>query len=370
MEAGGCGSVGVGRMRARLVTSTLAVLFVLAVPPAGAAEYDPVASGATTLTISAPFAKLLASHHVSIQAKGGAKRRGPKIVLPASGGDFDPVLGTGTVESEGTIVFVSGKRRVPFRAIVFKAKRSPFYARVGGTQFKVAGAKRLSSKREGFGVGFTATGLRLSAKVATRLDKKLRLGKAIQPGQEIGVLTSRVAPRTVHLLPQNRVALALDPAFVAKLNKLFVSLNPIAPAELGPGPTLSFPIGPESALAPDGTTGLIKTGGSVELLQLGSAQIFWREVWLEPGAAVIAAEADVEPSPPKAGRQPQAPLLSFPAGGQLVADPAAGTIVVSGRGVTLTAATAEALDSSFAEGKPTFVAGESVGTISFTAQAH
>lgn len=352
----------------RLPAALLAaiVLPALVAPGAQALEYDPVASGTTTLTLSAPFARLLSAHHVSIEAKAGAKRRGRKILLPASGGEFDPAHGLGTVESEGTVLFVAGNRKVPFRSIAFKAKRSPLYARVGGTQFKVASGARVGSKREGFGIGFTATGLRLSAKVATRLDKKLRLGKAIEAGQQLGTIASRVNPRTVHLLAQNRLSLAIDPAFAAKLNKLFVSVNPIAPAELGPGPTLSFPIGPESVLAPDASSGLVKTGGSVELLQLGSTQVFWRAIALEPGPAVVSSEVDLEPSPPKPGRQPLGPLLSLPAGGQLTSNPAQRTIAVSGRSATLTAATAQALNSSFANGEAAFAAGELVGSLSFT----
>ena len=356
----------------RLPAALLAAILLpaLIAPSAQALEYDPVASGTSTLSLAAPFTGLLASHHVSIQVRAGAKRRGQKIQLPVSGGEFEPIRGLGTLEHEGSIVFVSGRRKVPFRLISFKAKRSPLYARVGGTQFKVASAQKLTSKREGFGVGFTASGLRLSAKVATRLDKKLRLGNAIQPGQQLGTIVSKVNPSAVHLLPQSRVSLALAPAFVAKLNSLFVSLNPIAPAELGSGPTLSFPISPESILSPDASTGLIKTGGAVELLQLGSAQIFWQEPWLEPGSAFISSESDLEPSPPKPGKQPRGALFAFPSGGQLTVDPTSRTIAVVGRTASLTPATAESLNSSFSKGEPTFAPGEMIGTISFAAQAH
>jgi hypothetical protein len=361
-------------MKARPGRTKLAIVSCLViclghVASAQAGEYDPVASGTTTLSLSAPFFRLLAAHHVSIEARGGAERKGRKIVLSAAGGEFEPLQGTGTVESEGTIAFVAGKRKLPFRAIVFKAKRSPLYAKVGGGQLKIASGARLASKREGFGYGFTATGLKLTAKIASRLNKKLRLGKAIAAGQPLGTLTSRVTPASVHLLAKNRVSLAMDPGFVGKLNKLFVSLNPIAPAELGAGPTLSFPIGSESVLAPDGSNGLIKTGGSLELLQLGSAQLFWQEPWLEPGAATISAETDLEPSPPKAGKQPRGPLLSLGTA-QASADPSARTISASGQTATLTASTADALNSSFSDGKTTFAAGEAIGEISYLAQGH
>jgi hypothetical protein len=361
-------------MKAGPVSTKLALALWLAlclghIASAQAVEFDPVASGTTTLSLSAPFSRLLAAHHVSIEVRGGATRGGRKIVLPAASGEFEPLQGTGTVESDGTIVFVAGKRKLPFRAIVCKAKRSPLYAKVGGGQLKIASGAKLTSKREGFGFGFTATELKLTAKIASRLNKKLRLGKAVAPGQALGTLTSRVTPATVHLLPTNRISLAMDPGFMAKLNKLFVSLNPVAPAELGAGPTLSFPIGPESVLAPDAAGGLIKTGGSVELLQLGSAQIFWRELRLEPAVATVSAEPDLEPSPPKPGKQPSGPLLSV-AGGQIIADPSPRTISLSGQTATLAATTADALNSSFSDGKTTFAPGETIGTISYLAQGH
>lgn len=374
MEAGDCRTVGVGWMKAAVRSALLFGAAWLTLCPGSAAdaspvEYDPVASGTTTLTVAASFSRLLGSHHVSIVGRAGAKVRGRKILLPATGGEFEPLIGKGTVENEGTIIFVAGKRKVLLRATAFKAKPSPFYAKVGGGQLKIAKAKNLTFKREGFGIGFTATGLRLSPKVATRLDKKLRLGKAIKTGQQLGTMVSRVTPSTVHLLARNRVSLTLDAGFVAKLHELFVSINPIAPAELGPGPTLSFPIELESALAPAGSSGLIKTGGAVELLQLGNAQTFWREIWLEPSLATLASEVDLEPSPPKAGKQPHGPLLSLGAG-QVSADPLARTISGSGETAVLPQSTADQLNSSFSDGKTTFATGELLGTLSFMAQGH
>lgn len=348
----------------RALAVLIAGAALLAAPPAEAASYDPVASGKTTLTLSPSFARFLAERHVSIELRGGAKRQGRRIVLPVAGGEVDSAAGLAGVDNAGTIIFVAGKRQLPLRAIVFKAKRSPLYAKVGGGQLKIASAKRISSSRKGFGASFNATGLRLTAKAATRLDKKLRLGRALRGGEEIGTLAVSVQPRTVHLLPQGRIYLAIDPAFFAKLNDLFVSLNPIAPAELAPGPVLSFPVGLESTLAPDAGLGTIKTGGAVELLQLGSAQVFWREQWLEPGSAAISSEVDVQPSPPRPGKQPRGPLLSLVPGGSVVSNPSSRTIEISGKAVSLTAATAESLNAAFADGRPTFAAGEPVGTLS------
>src|SRR3954453_8819275 len=76
-------------MRYALI-STLVVLasWLAGAVEAEASSYDPVASGTVRIPLSASFAKLLASHHVSVEPRGGAKRKGRKIVLTAVGGEF------------------------------------------------------------------------------------------------------------------------------------------------------------------------------------------------------------------------------------------------------------------------------------------
>jgi hypothetical protein len=347
----------------------LAAALVMMLAAQAQASYNPVGNGSTAITFSSAFSKSLAQNQVKVQVHAGAKKAGRSIVLPAAAGEVDPRLGTGTVESSGTIVFVAGKRRVPFRDIVFKAKRAPLYAKVAGNQLKIASGARLASERSGFGVDFEVANLRLTSKVATRLNKKLRLGKALTAGLPLGRITVKTSPATVHLREEGRLSLAVDPAFFAKLDKLFVSLNPIAPTELTAGPVLSFPVGPESTLAPDGHAGTVKLGGSVELLQLGTAQVFWREVWLEAGAGALLAEVDAEPSPPYAGKQAQGGLLALPSGGTFDSEPAVRTIGLTGQSAVLTEASAATLNAAFAKGEPRFAGGESVGTLSMSVTA-
>jgi hypothetical protein len=280
----------------------------------------------------------------------------------------DPVLGLGTVDHSGAIVFAQGSRRLPLRDLTFKTKRAPLFAKVGGSQLKLATASKVDDRRTGFGTEFTASGLNLTSKFVSRLSKKLRLRDVFRPGQLIGRIESTTQPSTLHLREEGRLQLAIDPAFKQKLDNLFVSVNPIAPAELAPGPVLSLPIGLESTLAPDASSGTLKLGGSAELLQLGSAQVFWREFWLQPEAGSLLAESEVLPSPPHPGRQLQAPLLVFgdsPAA--VVSDPSAHTIEVNGLGVTLTGSTAASLNDAFAGGAGVFGAGEGVGVVSFRA---
>ncbi len=345
------------------------VAFGIAALAAGPAQggYDPVSGGSMRISFAPSFLRVLRTHGVALQVAGG-KLQGGRVTLPASGGRVDAGAGSGTVDSAGRIIFASGKRRVILRKISFNAKRSPLQAKVGGGKLKLATGARLADKRAGFGVEFTAGGMRLSSKFATRLNKKLGLGRTLAAGQPLGVMRVSAQPATVHLRPEGRVYLALDPTFKAKLDQRFVSLNPIAPAELSAGPTLSFPVGLESTLAPDGSSGTVKLGGQVELLQLGSAQMLWREVWLEPGPPSLLAETDVQPAPPHPGATPQAPLLSL-SGMVTTSNPGSLTIFTESQDVTLTATTADKLNAAFAESASTFMAGERIGRLSLDARA-
>ena len=331
------------------------------------ASFDPLGSGTTKLTLDKGFARLLAAHGVKLSATAPATRHGRSFALPVSGGALDPVEQKGEIKQVGALVFQRGARRVPLREIVVKTKPEPLIAKVGGGQLKFASAGKRQFARAGFGSTFTARPLRLSAKLATRLAKKLRLHGVFTSGQLLGTLRSSAQPATVAILPIGRATLTPDPAFIAKLDSLFISLNPIAPAERSPGPIFSLPIIAGGALAPDAGVGTLRSGGSLEFLQLGAGQIFWHELWFDPGTHQVLAEADIEPTPTFPGKLGQVPVLALGTGG-VASDPVARTIAISGAPLTLTAATAAYFNQAFASGKEAFAPGELLGTASFSAQ--
>jgi hypothetical protein len=166
---------------------------------------------------------------------------------------------------------------------------------VGGSQLKLATSAKISSTRAGFGAKFSAQKLKLTAKLATRLNKKLRPKVPFTANQPLGTLITDAQPQLVTVLESGRATLVFDPGFESKLNSLFVSLNPIFPAE-HVGSTFTFPIVIGGAIAPDASQGTLRTGGDVELLQLGGGQVFWHELWLDLGAKVDSAEANLPPS--------------------------------------------------------------------------
>jgi hypothetical protein len=203
--------------------------------------------------------------------------------------------------------------------------------------------------------------------VATRLNKKLRPKEEFRAGQLIGSLKARAQPKLTTILAQGKATLVFASPFLAKLESRFVSVNPIFPAE-HVGPTYTFPIIAGGAIAPDASQGTLRTGGTVELLQLGGGQVFWQEFWLDLGARLDTAEVDLEPAPPYAGKIGRTGVFDA-AGGSVSADPGQRTVSDQGISLTLTAASAQQLNDAFDEGKGLFGAGEAVGTMLFVAQA-
>jgi hypothetical protein len=342
-----------------------AALFTSAAP--ASADYDPVGGGETRVTLDKGFRALLAEHGVELIAVGPATRRGSAYTLKASGGQIDPTKEKGVVEQEGNLVFRRGPRQVLLRKIELKTKREPLVAKVGGSQLKVATSSQLSFKRRGFGAEISARSLRLTDKFATRLAKKLRLHGVFEQGQLFGSIRGDALPETVAVLDTGRATIALDPALVAKLNALFVSINPIFPTELSPGNVFSVPIIRDGVLAPDASLGTLRTSGAIEFLQQGAGQIFLTEFWFEMASRIALAEVEIQPTPTFRGRLGQLPAatLGF---APVSSSTRARTIGISGASLTLSVQTAAAFNEGFAQGKPTFSAGELLGTLSFTAQ--
>jgi hypothetical protein len=359
-------------MRARpFVVPLLAALVLLAAARPAPASYDPISGGATRLTLDKRFVASLKEHHVQLLAAAPLRIRGSIVTLPVSSGMVDPVAARGPVEHEGALIFKAGRRKLPMRGLILKTTQahSPLAAKFGGGKLKLASAARLRNARAGFGLRSTVSSMLLSQKVAVRLDKKLHLRGVFKQGQPFGSSVTNAQPATTAIVASGRVALVPTPAFLAKLRQLFVSLNPIAPAELAAGPVLTLPIFGGN-LAPGASTGTLTTEGSLEFLQLGGGQIFWQAPSLDFGLHLAGAEVDLEPSPPYPGKLGPIGILDLGAG-VVSSEPGERKISVANATLTMQPATAAAFNEAFAkpQGKQdVFVPGEEVGSVSFTAQ--
>ncbi len=340
---------------------------------AALATYNPISAGTTKLTLAKPFLALLKANKVKLSAIEGATLKGAVASFPVSGGKFDPTTSNGFIEHAGALFFKAGAQKVPLTSLQLKTtqRHAPFSAKFGGGQLKMASAKSLAVTREGFADKVAVSTLKLSSKVATRLDKKLRLKGVFKAGQLIGSTVTKANPQTVAVAESGKASFTFDPATAAKLQSLFVAINPIFPAE-HPNTGFTLPIF-TGTISPTASEGTIQTLGSIELVQIGGGQVFLREAWAELGAGAYAPELELDPSPPYPGKQGRVPVgaLSL-AAAAISTNPAARTIGVTNATVTIGANLAAAFNEAFAKpiGKPNvFQAGEPLGTISFTATA-
>jgi hypothetical protein len=355
----------------RALLPLVVVLSLLVSAGSASARYDPIGGGSTKLTFARPFAALLKANGVKLKATGGATFEAGVATFPVSGGKLEPVAVVGSVEHEGALVFQAGGHSLPLKSLTLKTTQahSPLTAKFGGGQLKIAATATLNSRRSGFGVSAKVTQIKLSAKAAERLDKKLGLRGVFQAGQLLGSSQTDARPETVTIKEGGRAELTLAPEFAAKLSSLFVAVNPVFPAEhLGAPFTLRVTDG---QIAPDASSGTLETAGSLELIQQDGGQAFLRELAPELGLATTRSEFQFIPSPASPGPINTGPLLGLGAG-TVVSEPKARTIGLAGAPLPLSAATAQALNETFAkpQGKADiFVAGELFGSLSFNADA-
>jgi hypothetical protein len=353
-------------MRRAIATMGLLALLAVAFAPSAWAVNDPLHGGSAKLILDKRFASFLAKNKIKLSAKAPAKHHGSVYVLPVSGGSLDPTIGRGQIEAEGVLAFNGARGKLPLREIALKTTHAPLVAKLGGSQLKVGTSSQTSFKRAGFAGTFTAAKLGLSEKAATRLDKKLRPRLPFTANQPLGTLIASPQPRLVAIAEASGGAtLSFDPAFLAKLEALFVSVNPIHPAEHSGG-TFSFPLAPGGQLSPQGTEGTLRTGGAIEMLQLGGGQLFWQEPWLDLGAHSLSAEAELEPTPAFPGKVGRTGILSA-APGAFAAEPKSRGLSEGGIALTLTSSGAAELNQAFAQGQGAFGPGEAVGAYSFAA---
>ncbi|MFL5872199.1 MAG: hypothetical protein ACJ75T_01815 [Solirubrobacterales bacterium] len=356
-------------MSLRPALAAFAMLLLVALPPAAQAAYDPVGGGTTRLVLDPSFLGLLHRSGATLGAVAPARLSHGTVSFPVSGGKLDPTTSNGTLRHEGALVIAHGRRRIPIKALQLKtsAGRSPFSAKVGGSQLKLGSGATTTVARRGFGIGIEVDSLALSRTLATRLGKKLRLPGVLEAGQALARSATSASPQTVTLLPEGATTLSFDPGFEAKLRSLFVAVNPIFPAE-HPG-AFTLPIG-GGKLSPLGTEGYAQTEGSLEFLQLGGGQLFWGESRFDLGAQSASAEVNAQPSPPYAGKVGRIPFASLGAGA-FEAVARSRQLSLTGAPLTLDPGMAATFNQLFAEPqgkKDVFHGGEAVGTTSFAAR--
>jgi hypothetical protein len=346
---------------------------LLALAPPAPADYDPIGSGVTTLKLDPGFLSLLRENSVKISARGSATFKNGTLSFSVADGKFDPTIGKGTVEHNGSVLFKGRAGAVSFKDLLLKTTRriAPISIKLGGGQLKIGTAKRLEIAREGFGTRVTVSQLELSTKVAMRLSKRLDLRGVFTAGVPLGSAVTKARPQAITVLNKGTASIDLDPAIAAKLNALHVAVNPIFPGEHPGGFTFEIFAG---KIATDLSSGSVETRGGIEFIQLGGGQVIWSNAVIDLSGQAYDPLLDVEPAPPYAGKVGRVAVATLALGGAsaVESDSRARILTLSGAPIALAASTAATFNETFAKPQGNdnvFAAGDPLGRISFLAQA-
>jgi hypothetical protein len=224
------------------------------------------------------------------QKSKGLKIRPSIVTLPITGGDFDPVNGSGAVQVAGKLKFISGKHKakVSIRTLNFGANGSPgtIDAKIG--KDKVRGFGTVSGgtlARDGWGARLDDATVRLGKKGSRALSRafsgKHGKGKAsaAKAGKTLGTVSASTVPLTVEVVPGSgsiKLFASLDSGSLTDklpshcvdtvtptplVSEAGVAAIPPATLELvPPPPTFTFPVS-GGAVAPDFSDGRLITAG-------------------------------------------------------------------------------------------------------------
>jgi hypothetical protein len=228
---------------------------------------------------------LLKGGTVEIHLKGsrGLKLSPSALSLPISGGQVDPIAGSGTVQVSGALRAKRGKAKTKVRitGLSFAAAggRGSIAARVGKKGVAAFGTLTGGSvTRDGFGARIENVSLTLArngAKALARALEPRRRGarssaaRGIRAGQPLGSVSATTVPQTVEVVPgSGTMSLDTPLAFGTKLaahciDALSGGAAPVPPATQSVT-TFTFPV-TGGALAPDFSDGKIQTGGGQTL---------------------------------------------------------------------------------------------------------
>ncbi len=390
------------------VVATVAALFaLLAFAPFASAASDPLASGTTTINLNKGFFKKLKKNDVKVLKVSPGKVKNRTVTLPVSGGSLDPTTGQGTVNDSGGFKFKHGKKTAALKNLVLDTTKKSLSGKLGKKNLKIASVAGITFTREGFGTNVKIGKLKLTGKAAKELNKKLGFGgksgnkhkrastssknsssseAVFKANQLMGGSTNATQPSTVAVVPGGNATLKTDLATVKKFGEVLVKFVPIAPAteeELPLPPSFFFPIG-GGTIAPNATAGTVQTLGGVKLVQKElepapgvtfQLSMTLNAIWIDLGTKQATVEVSIDstnqavvPTPGNVGRSSIADINLT--GATISSDPINHTVTVNNASATLQAVTAATLNEVFA--KPlkkenVFVAGDPLGTFSFTA---
>ena len=250
------------KARARTLGALVAAVMaaVLVFSPAALGAADPVASGKLKLKLSGGFKKQLKKNHVKM------KPRSFKI----NGGDIDPTTGLGTAELKGKLTFKAGNKKLVYKKLKVKIGKGGYLKGSKGKVFKVKGGKAV---RDGFGADISGLKLKFLKSAAKKINKKLDLN-SLHPGNAGKATASNVQPEKVTLVSGSS-ELKPDLGTFAKFAHHCIDpigtgttgedgIAPIPPATATAAPSFVFPVA-SGQINTDGSGGSALSNGGIQI---------------------------------------------------------------------------------------------------------
>lgn len=348
------------------------LLLALALAPGASAEA--VESGKTRLRIDRGLLSELEQEGVELTKVKRGKFQGRLLTLPATGGLIEPASASGWVDSAGGLGLRSGKRAARLTEVSVNTAKDGVWAKLDGKRTKIAALGDFGLSRAGFGGTIRVESLKLNAKAADLLNRRLGLDGVFRPGRAFAAVSSTYQPEWVQA-PNGALQLSFDPGLLAKLKSVEVEPAPFSMSATGPDPLVySSPILRGDIYPRTAGRGSGGVEGGFRLARPGvpSPVITVSNIGVSFETNTLSTAVMLHTESGQLGTVPPGPFATVDlaaAGVQL--DPAARRLTVANARAVLAAGGAELINREFAQPKgkaPIVAAGDLLGTVSMTLQ--
>ena len=377
-----------------IVLAVMATTALVASPAVLGAE-DTVASGKLKLKYSSGFKKQLKKNGVKLKPKS----------FKINGGKLDPTTGTGTVNLKGKLTFKKGSNKLVYKKLTAKLGKGGVLKGSSGKVFKLKGGK---VARNGFGANVTGVKLKFLKSAAKKVNKKLDLN-SLHQGNAGTASANNVQPDKVTLIGGSS-ELKPDIGTFTKFGKHCVDptgavvgtpgITPIAPATRTAAPSFVFPV-TGGSVSPTGTGGSANAAGGIQILQNvvvntgtpgcdefaadGPGQLQQTDLTLDLSTNQIQAHVTISGASATSGLNGDkgVAFIGTISPGAITTNPSTRTVSFTDAPAAFNATSALVLNGVFpcdnvadgfdpttgCTGPNAFVAGDPIGTVSFSGQA-
>jgi hypothetical protein len=356
---------GIRRTRRMTIATSVAVLMVLAFAATNRAGAEPIAGGKTRLKLDAGLYALFGKKGVRVSRLGPATVHGRLVTLPIGRGLIDPGSGDSTIVHAGGIRLRHRDRSLTLRAPLLDTSSRTLRVEVGGKPILLATARSLDLSRAGFGETVATPALRLTAKGARLLNRKLRLAGTFRMGETLGAASSAVKPEWVGIVGGS-LQLNLDAGTLAKLRAAGVEVAPFQAQMVGSNPpAYALPL-TGGSIFPSLSDGGANTESGLTLTRAQPpTTLSWTVMSVFLDSDTLVADGNVHTGStvkPLGG----APIAALDRSGATVqVDPDARTATISNMRATLEPDAVAAINEAFAPNSAPLVAGgDLLGSVS------